>query len=233
MSDADILGYFERVEAAFCQQRGAPLLLSPLDFEKAAEWFAAGVPPEAVEEGVKNYFARMELRKVPRRRAVCLSFAEPQVAEALDSLRAAAAGRSAGIANAEPAAERMARFITQRALALESFALGPENTAALPALCRFCSETARKLRALEAESGMVELEKKLAPLDEELGRLVMLESPQGMVAGWRSDSLNRLKGAGGENLDREILDNTVERLARQAALRHFGLPRLSLLFLGS
>ena len=225
MSEATILSYFERIEAAFCQQRGAPLLLSPLDFEKAAEWFAAGVPPEAVEEGVRNYFARMEKRKIPRRRAVCLSFAEPQVAEALDSLRAAAAGRSAGIACGEPAGERIARFVAERSLALEAFASSPENMAAQPVLCRFCSEAARKLRTLEADAGMVELEKTLAPMDEELGRLVMLESPPVKVAGWRSDALRRLKESGGEGLDREILENTAERLARQAALSLAGSAR--------
>jgi hypothetical protein len=233
LSDEEILRYFERVEDIFCRQRGAPLLLSPLDFEKAAEWFAAGVPIEAVEEGVRAYFARLAARKVPPRRAVCLSFAEPQVAEALDSLRAASAGRSTGEPPGEPVGARIARFLESRASALEAFAADSERGGLMPVLARFCGETSARLKEMEPQLGMVQLEKTLAPLDEELGRLVLLESPAGEVARWRNESRARLKEAGGGSLEKEVLDKTVERLARQAALNHFGLPRLSLLFLGT
>ena len=233
MSDLDILDYFERIEAIFCRQRGAPLLLSPLDFEKAAGWFASGVPIVAVEEGVRDYFGRLAKRKVPPRRAVCLSFAEPQIAEALESLRAAATGRSLGQAPAEPVAVRVARFLETRAKAIEAFAADQARGGLLPVVARFCSETAERLRTMDAGSGMVVLEKTLAPLDEELGRLVLLESPAEKVAGWREEARCRLREAGGESLDENVLETTAERLARQAALSFFGLPRLSLLFLGT
>ncbi len=233
MNDRDILAYFDRVEAIFCQQRGAPLLLSPLDFEKTAEWFAAGVPIEAVEEGVRDYFARLAKRRVPPRRAVCLSFAEPRVAGALYALRAAEIGRAAGQPAGEPVGARIERFLEARAAALEAFAGDQARGGSMSVVSRFCSEAAGQLKGMDPGSGMAALEKTLAPLDEELGRLVLLESPASQVTRWRREARSRLMEAGGDCLDEKVLETTAERLARQAALRFFHLPRLSLLFLGA
>lgn len=227
-----LLAYFEQVEAAFCRQRGAPLLLSPLDFEKAAEWFDAGVPAQVVEEGVAAYFERLEKRKVPMRRAICLSFAEPQVLEALEARRAAAVGRAAGV-EARPDREgRVRAFLEGRERALRAFAEDPGRRSALPVLTRFCERASRSLAALLPKAGgsAAALEKALAPLDEEMGSLVILESPPDLLEVWRDGAMRRLKAAGG-GVDEEVVRVTAERLARQEGLRHYGLPRLSLLFL--
>ena len=230
MSDRELLDYFGRVEEAFCRRRGAPLLLSPLDFEKAAEWFAAGVPAEVVEQGVGAYFEHLARRKVPLRRAVCLSFAEPHVLELLEARRAAAVGRAAGVEAPDAPRERRARFLTARSMALLAFALDPERGGALPVLARFTSQAAAVLEGLSPDSPAATLEKTLAPLDEELGRLVLLESPPERVEAWRREARRRLEAAGG-GLDDEVLRAASERLARQEGLRAWGLPRLSLLFL--
>lgn len=227
-----LLAYFEQVEAAFCRQRGAPLLLSPLDFEKAAEWFAAGVPAEVVEEGVAAYFERLGKRKVPMRRAVCLSFAEPQVLEALEARRAAAVGRAAGVEERPDPAVRVRAFLEGRERALRAFAADPVRGGTLPVLSRFCGRAAASLAALVPRAGgsAAALEKELAPLDEEMGSLVLLESPAELLEVWRSEAIRRLRAAGG-GVDEEVVRITAERLARQEGLRHYGLPRLSLLFL--
>jgi len=227
-----LLAYFEQVEALFCRGRGAPLLLSPLDFEKAAEWYAAGVPVEVVAEGVEAYFEKLQRRKVPLRRAICLSFAEPQVLDALQAHRAAAVGRAAGLTEDGDRPARVGRFLDERAGALEAFAREPSRGGALPVLGRFAEQTARALRGLIPRAGepAAVLEKVLAPLDGELGRLVLLESPPELLERWRDEGLRRLRAAGG-GVDEEVVRVTVERLARQEGLRHWGLPRLSLLFL--
>jgi len=227
-----LLAYFEQVEALFCRGRGAPLLLSPLDFEKAAEWYAAGVPVEVVAEGVETYFEKLTRRKVPLRRAICLSFAEPQVLEALHARRAAAVGRAAGLPEEGDRPARVERFLEERAAALEAFAADPARGGTLPVLGRFAAQTVGTVRGLvsKAADPAAALEKVLAPLDAEQGRLVLLESPPELLEGWRSEALRRLRAAGG-GVDEEVVRVTVERLARQEGLRHWGLPRLSLLFL--
>jgi hypothetical protein len=231
--DQNLRAYFERVEAFFCGQRGAPLLLSPLDFEKAVEWYAAGVPPEVVEEGVADYFAHLAARKVPLRNAVCLAFAEDRILKALAAHRAAAVGRAAGVAEpGEPPEVRMSRFLEERAARLEAFAADPSRGTAMPLTARACAEAALDLRALLPKVGLsvVTLEGKLQPLDRELCRLVLLESPQELVDRWRSEARARLGDLAG-GMEETSLRQTVEKLARQKAMEHWALPRLSLLFM--
>lgn len=230
--EADLFVYFQRIEAAFCRQVGAPLLLSPLDFEKAAEWFAAGVAAEVVEEGIEQYFERLARRKVPSRRAICLSFAEPQILDALEAHRAAAVGRAAGVPERPERGDRVRRFLNERAEKMHGFAEDPERGKAMPVLSRFCAQAAKELSELvpRAEEAGAALEKSLAPLDREMGRLLMLEASPELVAAWRQRAKERLAAAGG-GIDEEIIRTTADRLACQEGLRHFGLPRLSLLFL--
>ncbi|MGC8723255.1 MAG: hypothetical protein ACP5VF_05230 [Acidobacteriota bacterium] len=227
----DLRSYFERIEESFCTRRGAPLLLSPLDFEKAVEWFAAGIPPEVVEEGISEYFSRLEARKVPLRRAICLAFAEECVLRAREAHRRAAVGRSAGIEAGAPPGERVKAFLSDRVARLKAFSDGP-FAARLPVLARLCASAAVELEGLlpRCEEPMSRLEGRLAPLDRELCRLVLLEAPAETAAAWRREAVQRL-GSLAQSMDEEARRQTVEKLACQAALRELGLPRLSLLFM--
>lgn len=232
MAGMDLRTYFERIEAAFCRRRGAPLLLSPLDFEKAVEWFAAGIPAEVVEEGVEEYFQKLESRKVPLRRAICLSFAEDQVLKVREARRAAAVGRRAGLEERRPEAERVAGFLELCASALRRFAGDPEASAPLPVLARFAKAAAEEVEALlpRASLSLAKLEAVLGPLDQELGRLALLESPDPLAASWKREAESRLGDLAG-SMDEQALRQTLERLARRSALEHYGLPRLSLLYM--
>ena len=228
----DLRAYFERIEAAFCRRRGAPLLLSPLDFEKAVEWFAAGISAEVVEEGISEYFRKLESRKVPLRRAICLAFAEDQVLKAREARRAAAVGRRAGLEERRPESERVAAFLQDCAAALRRFSEDEEKGAALPVLSRFASAAAGEVAALVPRSSqpLAKLEAVLGPLDQELGRLVLLEIPEAQAASWRREAESRL-GDLARSMEEQSLRQTVDRLARQAAMAHCGLPRLSLLYM--
>lgn len=224
--------YFDRIEKAFGRRRGAPLLLSPLDFEKAVEWYAAGVPPEVVEAGVAAYFERLERRKVPRRHAVCLSFAERDVLKALEARRAAEVGRAAGLPEAPPFKDRVVPFLQERAALLRAFARDPDRLARCPVLCRFAEGAAAEIEALAQAEPLREtvLERGLEPLDRELCRLALLDGPPHLAEEWRRQALRRL-GDLAATLEGRALDQTVKRLAAQAALSHWGLKRLSLLYL--
>lgn len=230
--DPSLRDYFERVEAAFCRQRGAPLLLSPLDFEKAVEWLTASVPVEVVEEGIADYFARLASRKVPMRRAICLSFAEDFILKALAARRTAAVGRAAGIPEGESQAVRVARFLEDRASRCEAFHSDRDRASAMPMTARLCEDTSRQLRALGAKAALsvTTLEGHLHPLDRELCRLVLFESPREMSVRWRHDAAARL-GDLAQGMEEEALGQTLDKLACQSALAHWDLPRLSLLYM--
>lgn len=230
--DTTLREYFERIEAVFCAQRGTPLLLSPLDFEKAVEWYAASIPVEVVEEGIAAYFQRLAARKVPMRRAICLSFAEDDILKARESRRAAAIGRSAGLEDERPASERIAGYLRDRASALRNFSGDDEKIRAMPLLARFAGQAADELERLLGRGceSMARVEASLAPLDGELTRIALLESPPDLADAWKREGRERL-GALAANMDRETLEQTLDRLARQKALVHWNLPRLSILYL--
>jgi hypothetical protein len=230
--EADLKTYFERIEEFFCRQRGAPLLLSPLDFEKVVEWYAAGISAEVVEEGIADYFHGLASRKVPLKRAICLSFAEDRVLKAREARRAAAVGRDAGLPEAEPQEARVERFLASRSALLRAFSSDPASSASRPVLARFALQAAEALDALAAQSGtaLSRIEAVLAPLDQQLCSLVLLEAPPEEAAELREAALRRL-GDLAQTMDAQSLNQTLDRLAKQGALDRCRLPRLSLLYL--
>lgn len=52
--------YFRTIEEAFVELRGAPLLLSPEDWQIAREWWERGVPAAFVVEELEKVFRRRE-----------------------------------------------------------------------------------------------------------------------------------------------------------------------------
>ena len=54
--------YFEAIEETFIRLRGAPLLLSPTDWQVANEWFEAGVPLDLVRQVLESVFAKRRER---------------------------------------------------------------------------------------------------------------------------------------------------------------------------
>ena len=230
--DSDLKSYFERIEEFFCRQRGAPLLLSPLDFEKVVEWYAADVPVDVVEEGIADYFRQLASRKVPLKRAICLSFAEDRVVKVRESRRAAAVGRAAGLPEAESQEVRVGRFLAGRAARLRAFAGDSAASGSRPVLARFALQAARELEEMAPKSGtaLSRLEAALAPLDQQLCSMVLLEASPEEVSELRDQALGRL-GDLARTMDEGSLAQTVDRLARQSDLDRCGLPRLSLLYL--
>jgi len=58
----DTGAYFRAVETAFVRLRGAPLLLSPADYQVAARWHREGVPLRLVEATLEEVFAKRKER---------------------------------------------------------------------------------------------------------------------------------------------------------------------------
>lgn len=58
----DMQTYFEAIEGTFIRLRGAPLLLSPTDWQVANEWYEAGIPLATVSQTLEMVFARREER---------------------------------------------------------------------------------------------------------------------------------------------------------------------------
>lgn len=73
--------YFQRIERLFIDLRGAPLLLSPADWQVAKAWRARGIPVEVVEETLRALFAR-RAEKGETRSVSSLRYARAAVSKA-------------------------------------------------------------------------------------------------------------------------------------------------------
>jgi hypothetical protein len=113
-SEEDV-AYFHAVEAAFVRLRGAPLLLSPADFQVAKRWRREGVPLSLVVATLEDVFARRRERGAKDRinslrycaRAVDAAWAEVRELQGPGRREAAAAApvaeRLGALAEALPA----------------------------------------------------------------------------------------------------------------------------------
>ncbi len=61
-SSADDHAYFQAIESSFIRWRGAPLLLSPSDWQLARQWHRQGIPLELVLETLEQVFVTRQAR---------------------------------------------------------------------------------------------------------------------------------------------------------------------------
>ncbi|MGH9393835.1 MAG: hypothetical protein ACRD1E_06660 [Terriglobales bacterium] len=98
--------YFTEIEEHFQRQRGAQILLSPLDWSLIASWREAGIPLQAVLAGIDQAFEKFnsgQRRDTARPRA--LAYCAAAVLEAAAALEAASVGAAAADGAAPPPAE--------------------------------------------------------------------------------------------------------------------------------
>ena len=80
------MAYFRAVEEAFVRLRGAPLLLSPADFQVASRWQREGVPLGLVLATLEEVFAKRRDRGV-RGRINSLRYCAPAVEDAWEEVQ--------------------------------------------------------------------------------------------------------------------------------------------------
>lgn len=199
--------YFQAIEAAFVRLRGAPLLLSPADWQVARRWFEQGVPLELVVSVLEEVFARRRERGA-RGRISSLRYCAPAVEHAWEEIASlTAAGRTA---KPEPidVAARLAALVH-----------------ALPAELPERETWTAQVAALAGPAE--EVERRLAEIDTAiLDRLA-----SGMDEAARKDADKNLRASLAKlaaRLPRKELDRARAQLLRQHLRRLHRLPLLSL-----
>lgn len=224
--------YFSEIEDAFCSRRNAPLLLSPLDFEKVAGWHAAGIPVGVVRDGIGRYFEKLDKRKTPSRKAICVSFAEDCVLKALEEHRQAMIGSRCGI-EGSPGGEsaRRERFLGHLSSKLGAFLEKTRSGNCYPGSSALVSAALSVIGGLSAGGGMslVDIENRLSPLDSELGRLLMSETPGELLDEWKDESRERIRKAG-MAADDAVSAAAEKNIILNRVFRHLEIPRLSILY---
>jgi hypothetical protein len=205
--------YFLAIEDHFVRLRGAPLLLSPADWQAARRWHRQGIPIELVRRAIEEVFARRRERGAKGR---------------ISSLRyCAPAVEAAWVEHSELAAPggRVAPEVFDAAARLSALA------AALPADLAGAAALRAELATLAAEGGSgldpQGVEERLAEID----RQVLEAALAGLAAAEREAldaAVEKALGAISGRLAAAEIELAWGRLARQVLRERLGLPILSL-----
>jgi len=218
--------YFLAIEDHFVRLRGAPLLLSPADWQVARRWHRQGIPLELVRRALEEVFARRRERGA-KGRISSLRYCAPAVEAAWTEHSELAAPGARVEAEAFDAASRLAAL----AAALPGGAgRGGRPAAAAPGLAgpRGLAGLRAELAAL-ADSGLdaQAIEERLAELDRRTldGALAALGAEERAAL---DATLDKAMGAVAGRLAAAEIDRARGRLARQVLRERLGLPMLSL-----
>jgi hypothetical protein len=199
--------YFQALEELLARLRGGGLLLSPADWQVAAQWRRRGVPLELVARTMEDLYARRRERDA-RRRINSLRYFAPAVEAAWEELRALTGAGHRVAAAPFDAAARLRRLAS-----------------ALPAGIAERERWVARIEALAGDSASVE--ERLAAFDDELLHLSeerLTAEQRSRIDASRDAVLSRLA----RRLPTEEITVAAGRLRRQELRRELGLPVLSL-----
>lgn len=195
--------YFQAVEEIFVALRGAPLLLSPADWQVARRWQREGVPLDLVRSTLEEVFAKRKERGA-KGRISSLRYCAPAVEAAWADLRELTAPARRSEAPAFEVAPRLAALV-----------------ASLPGREALAAQVAQ----LSGEPQ--EVEEHLAILDREM----LDQAWDGLDVEERSEveaTVEKTLASLAGRLPALELASSRERLVRQTLRRKLGLPVLSL-----
>ncbi|HEY9421797.1 MAG TPA: hypothetical protein VIW92_10310 [Thermoanaerobaculia bacterium] len=199
--------YFQAIEEVFVALRGAPLLLSPADWQVARRWHHEGIPLDLVKRTLAEVFEKRKERGA-KGKISSLRYCAPSVEAAWEELKELTAPGHRVEAPAFEVPPRLAAL----AAALPVGLPGRESFAAwIAALGGNPSEVEARLSELDRKM----LEAATNGLDDETRAEVDM-AVEKTVAAMRV------------RLPPEELERSRERFAHQALRRRLGLPLLSL-----
>lgn len=199
--------YFQAIEEIFVRLRGAPLLLSPADWQVARRWHRDGVPLGLVRRALEEVFAKRKERGA-KGRISSLRYCAPAVEAAWAELRELTAP-----------GERLEAPELDPSLRLEALA------AALPPELAGRDRLAARIVALAGDPP--EIEEELAVLDREMlaaAAASLGDALRGEVEAAVEKTLSGLRG----RLAADELERSRERLTWQVLRQRLALPVLSL-----
>ena len=210
-STADDHAYFQAIEESFIRLRGAPLLLSPSDWQLAKRWHQQGIPLGLVLETLEEVFVSRQARGA-KGRVQGLRYCAAAVEKAWSERQELAA---TGERHGTPPLEL------------------PDRLSSLSALLLACNGVPESLaeRVAGLEGTPERIEATLARLDQEMIETATESLDATSLEVIREsieDSLAKLRSRLGESESSRVRD----RLLREAVRRHLDLPVLSLFAVG-
>jgi hypothetical protein len=216
--------YFTEIEEHFQRRRGSLLLLSTIDWALIETWREAGIPLQAVLQGIDAAFDKHDARKKRTRRVNGLAYCAQEVLSAVEAMQEAAVG-------AVPAK----RSTAEQGFEQERIAAHLESAAKqLHAMGSF-SEIAVRLQSLaqEVRTGqpqLEELERSLTVLEEKLFAIVLTTTPEVELVELRQHAAAELAPYRSRMPTMQIRQ-VEQQFLHKRLLAKLNLPRLSLFYM--
>jgi hypothetical protein len=241
LSDADVSGeavseeeadYFRSIEERFCALRGAPMLLSPRDWNLIAGWWAEGIPLSLVLESLEEIFTAHRRREGETGRVNSIAYAKPEILRRFRLRREMVAPRRGEQEEMRRLRQEVRRHLGRSARFLKEAASAQRERdhEALACMLLVAASEARRLRKECASETWDpgESEKALERLDAEVlasAEGSLDEAERSRIAREAEQALASHRTTMRPEAFRESLEAMRGRLLR----RRFTIPRLSLL----
>jgi hypothetical protein len=231
--------YFTEIEECFQRSRGAPLLLSTLDWALIESWKDAGIPLEAVCAGIERTFQKRARR--PRRftKINGLGYCTQEVMVAAEQAKQAGveSGTTRPGKGQEPpfSPDEVAGFFESCARSLDQ-AAGRErqNGGALAAQdFREAAAAIREMAARGAEALLADLEgleRSLTAVEEKITASLTRGSPVDLLSRIREE-VDRGVTPYRRTMNAAQIDLLHRQFLRKRLFEHYQIPRLSLFYL--
>jgi hypothetical protein len=229
--------YFTEIEERFQQRRGSLLMLSTLDWALIETWREAGIPLEAVLRGIDNAFDKHDA-KAPRatgrtRKVNGLAWCAQSVMEAVEQAMEASIGAAPNIASEATESgfetERVALYLEDNALSIESAKLDPPADATVADIAARLRALALGLRA-EPTLSLEELDLTLTVLEEKIFAALMTATPEQELVALREQATRELAPYRGK-MQAVQIKQVQQQFLQKRLLEARKLPRLSLFYM--
>jgi hypothetical protein len=229
--------YFTEIEESFRRCRGAPGLLSTLDWALIESWKESGFPLEAVVIGIERSFEKFKKRPHRFRKVNSLAYCSQEVLRAAEEARTAETQGGAGPKETAPKPPfregEVRKYLEHNASALDKAcdAAAESGQSVLAEDLKTAVATLRKLAEQDlTDADLQEVEHQLAAIEEMLAASLIRATSVEELAEIRKEverglapHRRRMSAAQIESLDRQFL--------RKRLFEKYQIPRLSLFYL--
>jgi len=238
MENWNYFNYFTEIEEYFWRKRGAHLLVSPLDWAIMETWQKAGVPLEAVLQGIDRAFeAYQRSRRSSGKPLKSLAYCTDAVLEVAEEKQEAAAGVTPAKGRrrqSEPfSRDELRGYLRKNAsLVLKAAESSMVEEPALSPRLREMAETLRTTETLLEAPGALaleDLERRLTVLDEKLHATLLSHANEELMLKIRREIDSQL-AMYRRKMKAEQLALVEKQYLQKRLLDEYRLPRLSLYY---
>ena len=229
--------YFTEIEERFQQRRGSLLMLSTLDWALIETWREAGVPLEAVLNGIDSAFDKHDAKTLrsPAKTGKVNGLAwcaQSVMASVEQTMEASVGAASAAKSNASESGfeiERVCRYLEQNAAVIEATTLDPPASV-------ISTEVAVRLRCLavglssESALSLEELDRTLCVLEEKMFAALLTSAPEQELVALREQAARELAPYRGR-MQAVQIKQVQQQFLQKKLLEARKIPRLSLFYM--